>query len=72
MITLMIIGIVLLTLKSVSLAIRLAFGLTKGILFVVFLPLILVGMIIKGLLMLAGPVLIIALLAAFLLPLRKR
>ena len=68
MITLMTIGIIVLTLKLIMLAFKAAWGITKPIIFVAFLPVILVVLLIAGLASVAGPLLVIGLLAAFLLP----
>ena len=68
MITLMTIGIIVLTLKLIMLAVKAAWGITKAIIFVAFLPVILVVLLIAGLASVAGPLLVIGLLAAFLLP----
>ena len=67
MITLMTIGIIVLTLKLIMLAFKAAWGITKAIIFVAFLPVILVVLLIAGLASVAGPLLVIGLLAAFLL-----
>ena len=68
MITLMTIGIIVLTLKLIMLAFKAAWGITKAIIFVAFLPVILVVLLIAGLASVAGSLLVIGLLAAFLLP----
>ena len=68
MITLMTIGIIVLSIKLIMLAVKAAWGITKAVVFVVFLPLILIGLLIAGLATIAGPLLVIGLLAAFLLP----
>lgn len=69
MITMLIsIGIFVLAFKLILLAIKAAWGITKAVVFVAFLPLILIGMLIAGLASLAAPILIIGLLAAFIIP----
>ncbi|MGN0733100.1 MAG: hypothetical protein ACI4LC_02880 [Emergencia sp.] len=68
MITLMTIGIIVLSIKLILLAVKAAWGITKAVLFVAFLPVILVVLLIAGLASVAGPLLVIGLLAAFLLP----
>ena len=76
MITLFIIGMVVLTVKLVALTLSVTWGLTKTILFGVGLPVILTVLFIAGLTVFAVPLLILALLGVFLLPLfrhlRKR
>ena len=62
MITLFAIGILVFTMKLVHFAVKAAWGITKGVLFAVGIP---------ALLSLAVPLLILALLAAFLLPVLK-
>lgn len=68
MITLMTIGIIVLSIKLIMLAFKAAWGITKAIIFVAFLPVILVVLLIAGLASVAGPLLVIGLFAAFLLP----
>lgn len=68
MITLMTIGIIVLSVKLIFIAFKAAWGITKAVLFVAFLPLILIGMLVAGLAALAAPVLIVGLIAAFLIP----
>ena len=69
MITLFIIGMVVLTVKLVALTLSATWGLTKTILFGVGLPVILAVLFIAGLTAFAVPLLILALLGVFLLPL---
>lgn len=69
MITLFIIGMVVLTVKLVALTLSVTWGLTKTILFSVGLPVILAVLFIAGLTAFAVPLLILALLGVFLLPL---
>ena len=57
--TLFIIGILILAVKLFFFAIKMAWGLTKVVAFVVFLPVILLGMVFGGLLYLAFPILLI-------------
>ena len=54
--TLFIIGILILAVKLFFFAIKMAWGLTKVVAFVVFLPVILIGMLLAGLLSAAFPV----------------
>ena len=68
MITLMTIGIIVLSIKLIIIAFKAAWGITKAVLFVAFLPLILIGMLVAGLAALAAPVLIIGLIGAFMIP----
>ena len=63
-----VIGMILLVGKVGWLAVKLAWGLLKSILFVLVLPAILVVLVVVGLIKLAIPLLIIALLAAFIGP----
>lgn len=72
MITLFIIGTVIFVLKMAVWAFKAAWGITKAVLFVVGIPVILIGLLISGIVTLAIPLLLIALLGAFLLPLIKR
>ena len=67
--TLFIIGMVVLTVKLVALTLSVTWGLTKTILFGVGLPVILAALFIAGLTAFAVPMLILALLGVFLLPL---
>ena len=69
MLTLFIIGMVVLVVKLVALALSVTWGLTKAILFGVGLPIVLAALFIAGLTALAVPLLILALLGVFLLPL---
>lgn len=64
----MTIGIIVLSIKLIIIAFKAAWGITKAVLFVAFLPLILIGMLVAGLAALAAPVLIIGLIGAFLIP----
>lgn len=67
--TLFIIGMVVLTVKLVALTLSVTWGLTKTILFGVGIPVILAALFIAGLTAFAVPLLILALLGVFLLPL---
>lgn len=71
MITLFVIGILVFTAKLIHFACKAAWGITKGVLFVIGLPAILIVLFAAGVVSLAIPLLIAALLAAFLLPLLK-
>ena len=68
---LFLIGILALIGKLIVFAVKAAWGLAKGILFVVTAPLLLVGLFVAGLVSLALPLLALGLLAVFLLPLGK-
>ena len=72
MITLFVIGILVFTVKLVHFACKAAWGITKGILFVIGIPALLIVLFVAGLAVLAVPLLALALLAAFLLPVLKR
>lgn len=71
MITLFVIGIIVFTTKLVHFAFKAAWGITKGILFVVGIPALLIVLFVAGLAVLAVPLLFLALLAAFLWPVLK-
>lgn len=71
MITLFVIGILVFTGKLVHFAVKAAWGITKGVLFAVGIPALLTLLFVAGLVSLAVPLLILALLAAFLLPVLK-
>ena len=71
MITLFVIGIIVFTAKLVHFAFKAAWGITKGILFVVGIPALLIVLFVAGLVSLAIPLLLLALLAAFLWPVLK-
>ena len=65
MITLFVIGILVFTVKIVHFACKAAWGITKGILFVIGIPALLIVLFVAGLAVLAVPLLLLALLAAF-------
>ena len=71
MITLLIIGILVFTVKLVHFAVKAAWGITKGVLFAIGIPALLIVLFVVGLVSLAVPLLILALLTAFLLPVLK-
>ena len=71
MITLFVIGILVFTVKLVHFAVKAAWGITKGVLFAIGIPALLIVLFLAGLVTLAVPLLILALLAAFLLPISK-
>lgn len=71
MITLFVIGILVLTAKIIHFGWKAAWGITKGLLFVIGIPALLIALFVAGLVSLAVPLLILALLAAFLLPILK-
>lgn len=72
MITLFAIGILVLTAKIVHFAWKAAWGIVKGVLFVIGIPALLIALFVAGLVRLAIPLLILALLAVFLLSSLKR
>ena len=71
MITLFIIGIIVFTVKLVCFTFKAAWGITKGVLFVIGIPTLLIVLFIAGLVYLAIPLLILALLVVFLWPILK-
>ena len=71
MITLFVIGILVFTVKLVHFAVKAAWGITKGVLFAIGIPALLIVLFVAGLVSRAVPLLILALLAAFLLPIVK-
>ena len=71
MITLFVIGILVFTVKLVHFACKAAWGITKGILFVIGIPALLIVLFVAGLAVLAVPLLLLALSAAFLWPVLK-
>ena len=72
MITLFVLCILALTVKLIFFAVKAAWGITKVALFVIGLPALLILIFAAGLVYLAFPLLIIALLAVFLSPVLKR
>ena len=60
------IGLLALTVKLLVLALKLVWGLTKAVFFVLGLPLILLGLVLAGLMYLALPLLGICLIVSFL------
>ena len=71
MVTLFVIGIFVFVVKLIHFAVKAAWGITKGVLFVIGIPTLLIVLFIAGLVSLALPLLLLALLAAFLLPVLK-
>ena len=71
MITLFIIGILVFTAKLVHFACKAAWGITKGVLFVIGIPALLIVLFAVGLAALAIPLLLLALLTAFFWPVLK-
>ena len=71
MIALFIIGILVFTGKLIHFACKAAWGITKGVLFVIGMPALLMVLFVAGLVSLAIPLLVLALAAAFLLPVLK-
>lgn len=65
MITLCVIGILILSFKLIVLACKATWGITKALLFVIGLPVILIGLLIAGFISLAVPLLLITLIAVF-------
>lgn len=71
MVTLFVIGILVFTGKLIPFAFKAAWGITKGVLIVIGIPVLLTALFVAGLVSLAVPLLILALLAAFLWPAAK-
>ena len=71
MIALFIIGILVFTGKLIHFACKAAWGITKGVLFVIGIPALLMVLFVARLVSLAIPLLVLALAAAFLLPVLK-
>ena len=71
MIALFIIGILVFTGKLIHFACKAAWGITKGVLFVIGIPALLMVLFVAGLVSPAIPLLVRALAAAFLLPVLK-
>lgn len=65
------IGGVMFTVKLIHFAFKSAWGITKGVLFVIGIPVLLIVLFVSGLIFLAVPLLILALFAVFILPLVK-
>lgn len=65
MITLCVIGILILSFKLIVLACKATWGITKALLFIIGLPVILIGLLVAGLVSLAAPMLLIMLIAVF-------
>lgn len=72
MITLFTICIIVLMFKLFFFGMKMAWGLAKIVGFVIFLPIILIGMLLAGLLSAAFPLLVIALIVAFIVSGQKR
>ena len=66
-----IIGILVFTGKLIHFACKAAWGITRGVLFVIGIPALLMVLFVAGLVSLAIPLLVLALAAAFLLPVLK-
>ena len=71
MITLFIIGVIVFAVKLTHFALKAAWGITKGVLFVIGIPALLIVLFVAGVVSLAVPMLILALLGAFLWPVLK-
>lgn len=65
MITLFVIGILILSVKLIILACKATWGITKALLFIVGLPVVLIGLLVAGFVSLAAPILLITLIAVF-------
>lgn len=65
MITLFVIGILILSIKFIVLACKATWGMAKALLFIIGLPVILIGLLIAGFISLAAPLLIITLIVVF-------
>ena len=66
MITLFVIGILVFIVKLIHFACKAAWGIAKGVLFVIAIPALLIALFAAGFAVLAVPLLLLALLAAFL------
>ena len=71
MVTLFAIGILVFVGKLVHFAFKAAWGITKGVLFGLGIPVLLIALFVAGLVSLAVPLLILALVAVFLGPVLK-
>ena len=71
MITLFVIGIIVFAVKLAHFAFKAAWGITKGVLFVIGIPALLIVLFVAGVVSLAIPLLVLALAAAFLWPVLK-
>ena len=71
MITLIMIGIILFVLKLTGFAFKAAWGVTKRVLFLIGIPVLLIAMFVAGMVSLAIPLLVLALPAAFFIPVMK-
>ena len=71
MVTLFVIGIFVVVVKLIHFAVKAAWGITKGVLFVIGIPALLIVLFVAGVVSLAVPMLILALLGAFLWPVLK-
>ena len=71
MITLFVIGIIVFIIRLAQFAFKAAWGITKGVLFVIGIPALLIVLFVAGFVSLAIPLLLLALLAAFLWPALK-
>lgn len=71
MMTLFIIGVLILAVKLLLLTVKMAWGITKGILFVLGIPIVLILLLVAGLVYAAIPLLLFALAAAFLWPFKR-
>ena len=72
MITLFIIGIMVLVFKISMMAIEAAWSITSVVLSLVLMPVIIMGLFVAGLVYAAVPVLVVALIAAFVWPAIKK
>lgn len=68
MITLFIIGLLIFAIKVALFCVKVAWGIAKALLFVLGIPSLLIALLIIGFTYLAVPLLIVALVAAFVVP----
>ena len=71
MVALFVIGILVFAVKLIHFAVKAAWGIAKGVLFVIGIPALLIMLFVAGLVSLAIPLLILALFGAFLWPVLK-
>ena len=71
MVALFVIGILVFAVKLIHFAVKAAWGIAKGVLFVIGIPALLIMLFVAGLVSLAIPLLILALLGALLWPVLK-
>ncbi|MDO4978013.1 MAG: hypothetical protein Q4E53_12215 [Eubacteriales bacterium] len=71
MITLFMVAVLVLFIKIVLLTVKMTWGITKAICFIIFLPLVLIILAFSGIMVLAVPFVVFALLGTFLIPMVK-